>query len=58
MTSIIYGIKTRCIWFDLNDTSPNDAQTSNPSEINLVQMIETSNKLSETCLIDTSPYEM
>jgi hypothetical protein len=36
MTSRIYGIKTRCKWFDLNDTSPNNAQTLNPKEINLV----------------------
>ncbi len=36
MTNKVYGIKTRCKWFDLNDTNPNDAQTLNPSEINLV----------------------
>jgi hypothetical protein len=36
MASIIYGIKTRCKWFDFNDTNPNDAQPSNLNEINLV----------------------
>jgi hypothetical protein len=36
MTSKAYGIQIKCKWFDLNDTSPNDAQTSSPSEINLV----------------------
>ncbi len=30
MTRKIYGIKTRCKWLDLNDTNPNDAQTSSP----------------------------
>jgi len=36
MASRIYGIKTRCKWFDFNDTNPNDAQPSNLNEINLV----------------------
>jgi len=31
MTSRMYGIKTRCkLSLNLNDTSPNDAQTSSP----------------------------
>jgi hypothetical protein len=30
MTSTVYGIESRCKWFDLNGTSPNDAQTSSP----------------------------
>jgi len=30
MTNRIYGVKTRCKWLNLNDTSPNDAQTSSP----------------------------
>jgi hypothetical protein len=36
MTSRAYGIKIRCKCFDLNNTSPNDAQTSSPNEINFV----------------------